>query len=152
MLLNCGEDSWVSLELQGDPPSPFYRISVLNVTGRTDVEAESTILWPLDAKSWLIEKNLMLVKIEGRSRRRLQRMRWLDGITNTMDMSMCGLRELMMDNEALRATIHGLTNSWTQLSNWTELKLLNTVSDFFPFFLFVFFGFVLGWASFLFFL
>ena len=93
--------------------------------GRTD--AETPILWVPDGKSWLIGKKkkkiLMLGKIEGRRRRGWQRMRWWNGITDSVDMGLGGLLDLVMDREAWIAAVHGVTKTRTQLSDWTELKI-----------------------------
>ena len=87
--------------------------------GRTDTEVEAPILWLSDAKSWPIGKTLMLGKIEGRRRRGWQRMRWLDDVTDSLDMNLIKFQEMVKDREAWRVAVHRVTKSQTWLSDWT---------------------------------
>ena len=107
---------------------------------RTDAEAETPILGHLMRRADSFEKTLMLGKTEGRRRRGWQRMRWLDGITDSMDVGLGKLRESVTDRVARRAVVHGVTKSRTRLTDWTELNVVAKATQFevFKFYMFTY--------------
>ena len=123
--LICGarEDSWESLDSKESKPVNPKGNQPWIFIGRTDAEAKVPILWPPDVKNWLIWKDPDAGKDRRQEENGWQRMRWLDGITDSIYMNLSKLGEMVKDREVWRAAVHGVRKSWTWLRDWTTINM-----------------------------